>query len=493
MNELPIALESKDLLGLLLLLTGTLALTAVLLIWPRLRLPALFVMTAGAALTARFDLNIMSAYWYRGTTRGFEVTLFDVFALGLLFSSILLPREGESRWYWPKPLGLMVVFMLYCAAITAVSEPFIFGLYEISKLARGMVFFLAAALVVRRERDVSVLVVALAVMVILEGLTAARERVLLTMYRPAGTLEHPNSLSMYLCLVTPLLVAAACSTIAAWIRWLCWLAVIAAACTMVLTLSRAGLPIFSFVVLAALALCGSWRPTPGKLAVGSLAVVAIGALVLFSWPLLTQRFGQATLREEYFDAQGESRGYYFRQAAVILDDKPFGVGLNNWSYWVSKEYGKPLGMRYENYDNIVYAPPSDLLPMYRWAAPAHNLGALTAAELGWAGLALLLVLWFRWFTLGAGFLFERRPDVLHRLGVGLCLGMLAVFLQSFTEWTFRQTQIFLTFNILAGVLASLVALKQRERAEVMATEQEVVEEWPLDDAGQPLPQSAYQN
>jgi hypothetical protein len=27
----------------------------------------------------------------------------------------------------------------------------------------------------------------------------------------------------------------------------------------------------------------------------------------------------------------------------------------------------------------------------------------------------------------------------------------------------------------------------------MATEQEVVEEWPLDDAGQPLPQSAYQN
>jgi len=491
MNQLPIALESKDLIGLLLLLMGTVAMTAVLLFWPRLRLAAFFIMAAGVAATARFDLNIMSAYWYRGTSRGFEVTLFDVFALGLLFSSLLSPRADAPRWYWPKGLGLMLIFLLYCIGITVTAEPYIFGLFEVSKMVRGLVFFLAAAMFVRRERDVAALVVALSSTVLIEALIATRERVMLGIYRPGATLEHPNSLSMYLCMVTPLLIAAGCSTLNVWIRRLCWLAVVAAAGTMVLTLSRAGLPIFFVICGITLAWCGSWRPTPGRVAFGFFAVAALGVFVMYSWPLLTQRFGQSTLREEYFDAPGESRGYYFRQAGIMLDDKPFGVGLNNWSYWVSREYGKPLGMRYENYDDIVYAPPTELLPMYRYAAPAHNLGVLTVAEIGWIGFALLSALWLRWLSLGAGFLFSRRPDILHRLGVGLCFGMFAVFLHSFTEWTFRQTQIFLTFSLLTGVLASLVTLKQRERVAARETDDEIEEEWIEEDLNQPLPQTAY--
>lgn len=487
MNELPLAIESKDLIGLLLLFLGTVGTTAVLLIWPQLRLAVFFLMAAGVAATSWFDLNIYSAYWYRGTSRGFEVTLFDVLALGLLFSSIISPRPDQPRWYWPASLGLMVIFLGYCVTTTLMATPVVFGLYEISKLVRGLVFFLAAALVVRRESDLSVLVLALATAVCIETLMALRERLLLDVYRPAGTLYHPNSLSMYLCLATPVLVAAACSTLAPWICRICWVAVAGAALTMVLTLSRAGLPVFFVVTGATLAWCASWRPTPGRFALGLLALVALGGIVLKSWPLLAERFGQATLQEEYFDAKGESRGYYFRQAAVILEQKPFGVGLNNWSYWVSREYGKPLGMNYESYDDIVYAPPSDLLYTYRYAAPAHNLGVLIAAELGWIGLGLFLVLWLRWLMIGAGFLFSRRPDALHRLGVGLCFGMLAVFLHSFTEWTFRQTQIFLLFNLLAGVLASLHALKRAERVAVTEDAPEPLEDW---DAAQPVPVSA---
>jgi hypothetical protein len=485
------ALESKDLVGLLLLLVGSVVLTAAMLFWPRLRAPAFFLIAAGIVTSRWFDLSIYSAYWYRGTTRGFEVTIFDTLAIGLLCSTLLSPRPGDTPpRFWPASLGMMLVFLLYCAGSTLVAEPFIFGLYELSQIVRAILYFLAAAMFVRRERDVSVLVAGLALAVGFEAAMAFRERLLLGMYRPGGSLEHPNSLSMYLCLTTPVLIAAACSTLGPWIRRLCWAAAIAAAGTMVLTLSRAGLPVFLVTSGGALLWCASWRPSPSRLAVGVIVLAGLSALVMKSWPLLAARFGQSTLQEEYFDAQGESRGYYFRQADVILEHKPFGVGLNNWSYWVSREYGRPLGMIYQNYDDIVYAPPSDLLPMYRYAAPAHNLGVLTVAEIGWIGLALMLVLWLRWLTMGAGFLFSRRPEPLHRVGIGIWFGLLAVFLHSFTEWTFRQSQIFLMFHLLVGVFASFIALKRIEAANAREEiGEEAIDDWSGAPAAEPATMS----
>jgi len=494
MNELPIAIESKDLIGMLLFPALIVAASAALLVWPLLRSAAFFALAAGLVLSSWFDLNIYSAYWYRGSSRGFEISLFDVLAFGLLFSSWLAPRPGEMRRFWPASLGGMLVFLFYCVGNTIASEPAVFGFFEVSKLVRGIVIFLAAAMFVRRERDLSVLALGLAAAVIGESLLAVRERVFFDVYRPTGTLDHSNSLSMFLCLVTPVLIAAACSTLAPAVRRCCWVAVVAAAGAMVLTLSRAGLPIFGAVAGATLAWCISWRPTPGRFALGALALVVLGGVVLKSWPLLTERFGQATLQEEYFDSPGETRGYYFRQAGVILAERPFGVGFNNWSYWVSREYGKAVGMNYENYDDIIYAPPSDLLYMYRYAAPAHNLGVLTAAELGWVGLALLLALWARWLTMGLGFLFSRNPAAMHRLGVGVTFGLLGVFLHSFTEWTFRQTQIFEMFHLLVGVLAALLALKKARAVAVDEEEAEAVtdEDWDLDPVAEPASASPLQ-
>ncbi len=477
MTQFPIFVETKDLVGLLFLGGGVLGMTLAMLFWPNLRLAGLFVIAAGVPASGLFDLNIYSAYWYRGTTRGFEVTLFDVVALGMLFSSLVSPRENQRRWYWPASLGLMLIYLAYCTVTTLLATPVVFGLYEVSKLVRGIVFFLAVALFVRRERDLGILVLALAVAILVESALSIRERLLLDIYRPAGTLSHPNSLSMYFCMVTPVLIAAACANFAGWVRWTCWAAVLAAACAMLLALSRAGLPIFLVIVGGTLAWCGSWRVTPPKIVAGLAALVILTAVGIKAWPSIVERYGQATLQEEYFDASGESRGYYFRQAGVILDDHPFGIGLNNWSYWVSRDYGKMLGMHYENYDDITYAPPSEVMPMYRFAAPAHNLGVLTAGEIGWIGLGLMMALWLRWLGMGARFLFSRQPDVFHRLGVGLCFGCLGVFLHSFTEWTFRQTEIFLSFNILAGVLAALLAIKREAAAAETVPELAPAEEW----------------
>lgn len=476
MIHLPITFQPKDFIGLALILIGTGSSTALLLLWPRARELAFGLMLFGAIFTEKLSINIYSAYWYRGTTRGFEVTFIDILAVALLLSSLLLPRPGQPRWYWPAGLGPMSCFLLYCTVSVFFASPMILGLFELSKLVRGIIFFLAAALYVRRERDLAVLAVALALAVGLEGALSLRQRYLEGVYRVTGNLDHPNSLSMYLCLATPVVLAAATSTLPAGVRRLCWAAVLAGTVTVLLTLSRAGIPAFALSVGGALAFCVSWRLSFRRLAVGGLVLLGVAGLVAKSWPLLVARFGQSTLEQEYIDPDdGESRGYYFRQAGVILEDQPFGVGLNNWSYWVSKKYGAPLNMHYEDYADITFAPPNDLLPMYRYAAPAHNLGVLTAGELGWTGLAVFAVVWLRWFRLGAGFLRPRCADPLRRLGVGLGFGLGGVFLQSMTEWTYRQTQIFLTFHLIAGVLACLHSLKQAPDAPADAS---AADAWP---------------
>lgn len=480
-HHLPIAIESKDLIGMILLLVGAGVSTLVLLLWPRLRDVVAFLLAGGTAATTFVDLNIYSAYWYRGTTRGFEFTAFDPLALGLLVACVVAPQMGRPRWFWPASLAPLGLFLGYCLMTTVWSEPAIFGLYEISKWLRGVVYFLAFAFHVAQSRNLTPIVLGFAGAACAEGLLAMRARFLLGEYRPGATLTHANSLSMYLCLVAPVLIAAACSEINVWLRRLCWVGVGCASVGVVLTLSRAGLPIFILVCVASLAWCGSWRPSPTTLLAGLVGLVAFTGLLIKSYPLLMERYGQATLEDEYFNAPGESRGYYFRQAAVMLRDQPMGVGFNNWSYWVSKEYGKALGMHYEAYDNIVYAPPSDLLYIYRFAPPAHNLAVLTTAELGWAGLALLLLVWARWLQVGFSFLFSRNPDPLWRTGIGIFFGITGVFLQSVTEWTFRQTQIFLTFSVLVGALAALYALRQRDAVEAM-DEEPVADDWTTEPA-----------
>jgi hypothetical protein len=193
------------------------------------------------------------------------------------------------------------------------------------------------------------------------------------------------------------------------------------------------------------------------------------------WDQISARYAEASLTEEYFDEGSEGRGVYIRWARAILDDHFFGVGLNNWSYAVSKTYGPQSGFRYEDYDDIKVDPEKAELSSVHRAAPAHSLAALTAGELGLPGLFIFGLVWLRWFAMGAGFLWRRlNPDPLHRLGLGFLFATTGIFLQSVTEWTYRQSTLFLMFHLMMGGLASLRYARRRAAREPVP---EWEEEW----------------
>jgi hypothetical protein len=469
-------MEAKDLIGGSFILAATLGGIIAASFSGRARDIAFFLMVALCAVTYKIDVNFQSHYWYRGSTRGFEVSMVDILAWSVLASSFLFPRGGGRRWFWPASLGFLLLYFLYACGNVAFSDPKIYGVFELSKILRGILFFLAAAFFIRSERELGILVFALCCAVCFEGAIAFRERVLQGIYRVPGTIDDANSFSMYLCTVSPVFVAAATSTLPKWLRWFSGAAIASATVCVVLTISRAGIPIFALVMLGTAIWCVSWRITFSKIAAIALIALCVGGLIYKSWDLLVYRYTSDSLESEYMDkGKFESRGYFLRLAKIISDDRFFGVGLNNWSYWVSKKYGVLLGTPYEDYDDLTYAPGKQLLPSFHYAAPAHNLAALTVGELGIPGLVLFSLLWLRWFQMGASFLWPRVPDAMHRLGVGILFGACGVFLQSITEWVFRQTHIFLTFHAMLGALASLYWIKRKSRRRAF-DEQPVQEE-----------------
>jgi hypothetical protein len=447
--------SEKELIALLLLTGIGVAATAACLVFPRLRDFAFFGVITGAAFSERMDVNFFSQAWYRGTTRGIEVSLVDLLAFAVLVSSIVLRRtDGLRRIYWPRTLGLFLVYLGYCTFSVYESDPQIFGIFELSKIIRGILIFLCGAFYLRSPRELVLLAFALGCVVCIETTYALRHRVILRLDRVAGTLPHPNSLSMYMVLIGPILVAAATSVKDFRLRYFFGITAACSTLTAVMTVSRTGIAVALLTMVLAMAYCCSWKFSFKKLfAIGGAALIGV-TLFAIMWPKIKARYEENDFAGEYVEIQGENRGIYLRWAFMIAEDRPRGVGLNNWSYWVSKDYGHRIGeFKYNEYI-LGQTEDDERSDRGTYAPPAHNLLALTLGELGKPGLYIFGLLWLRWMAYGIPFIW-RRSDPLARWGVGLMLGIFALFLHNLTEWTYRETTIHFTAHIVIGGLIGL--------------------------------------
>lgn len=478
-------METKHYIALVVLLAVGCGTTLITIFSQRMRDLAFLAMVALAVLAERgsFDVNFLGQYWYRGTSRGMGVSLIDVLGLSVLTASLIAPRYARRPWFVPAGFFVYLAYFGYCIFSVTRAWEWTYSLWELVNIPRAMLIMMAGAAFVRTRRELALLVFGICISVCIQAAYATNQRVVRGMFRPPGTLDHANSLSMYICTVAPVLLAAALSDWHKYLRWVAFVCLAIASVTVLMTLSRAGLPIFAFVIAGTAVMCTTWRVTRKKIII--VAVIGIGTAAMLgkSWDMLKVRFGSATFQEEFVAIEGENRGIYWRWAKMMVDDDPFGVGLNNWSYAVSKVYGARVGFWYEDYDDIKVAPEKADIPSIRYAPPAHALAALTLGELGIIGLLIFLGVWFRWFQMGAMFLWRRlNRDPMHRIGIGCFFGIIGIFLQSVTEWTYRQPALFLTFHLMMGALASL----SYERRRAVVPEEERTGERIIHIAGVPI-------
>jgi hypothetical protein len=467
-------MDFKTLFGLTVIPAAALAglIVACLGRWIRDVFFVLLVFTA--PMIEFLDINYVSRDWYRGVERGFEIAIADILALSLLGSSVLFPPKGRRRLYWPPALGIMLLYFLYACFNVAIAEPKLFALFGLFRMFRGLMLVLAVAFYLRSEREVRLLVLGVCMLVAFECLLALKQRYLDGEHRVYGTLDESNSLSVLLCTTAPVLVAGLNARLPKLLRVFCALTLPLACVGEVLTISRAGVVIIGIVLLATALSTATLRLTPRTIGVGLLVLLGATGILAKSWKTLASRYEESTLKQEYENKKNLGRGYYIRVAVAIAGDRFFGVGLNNWSYWVSNEYGPKLGYRFVPYWGTDQPPPEVLPPGSNvdmpQAAPAHSLGALTLGELGIPGVLIFTVVWLRWFQMGSSFLRPRDPAPLRRIAIGIFFGLLGTFLQNLTEWAYWHIPIYYTFHILLGALMSLYYIKRTEkRAAVAAT------------------------
>lgn len=355
---------------------------------------------------------------------------------GFVLSLVHLPLTAlyliwAGRWlveHIPSPIstrGLMPLVAFFGVAIISILQGgnLLFGAFDLFALLGSIALFVYASSELRTKRELQIVLTALFITVVMQGLIAAGQHLthsslgleffgayarleaqtgLTPLTRVGGTIGHPNALARFFDLLLPLGIGLLLSPIRGWGRLFLGMAVVIGGLGLVLTLSRGGLVATGIGSTFILFLSIRRRAGLARAICGSmLAITFLLALVLGTSSLVQKRF----FRDDYKAAYG--RVPLMQVAVNMIRNNPFfGVGLNN-------------------YNEI--APKYDTTPQQvtsAWNAPVHNLFLYIAAQTGLLGLVcylLFLLTVFRslWSAI-------RAPDPLIAwTGIGVAVGLIA--------------------------------------------------------------------
>lgn len=389
------------------------------------------------------SINFISMETYRGPDRGFEVTLTDLIAWGLILG-LTIRFPTRLCWVPYNSLWIFAFFGLACWTTVLAPDRLIAG-FTLFKFLRVYAVFWCVVNCLRVGASLTYVRAGLvAVGALMTGL-ALKQRYLDGIIRISGPFDHSNTIPSYLNLVIPLLLIwALCDRHLSQAQVLASVAaVFGMAFSVTATLSRAGL------VLAAGGLAGGlvWANLRAKshrvTAVSLLVCLAMAVGSLKAADTMVNRFQTAP------EASEGARDEFAAAAAMMVRDHPMGVGLNSFSH--------VLTATQEYRQHFVYMAGE------AQGGVVHHIYLLTLAEMGYAGLAVFALILARFAWL-AGRHAWRSRELEGDLLFGLLLGLCALYFVGFLEWTLRITPVFYLLAICAGLCVALAeTVRQRRR------------------------------
>ncbi len=413
----------------------------------RLKYLALIGMVISFLFNSQFSINILSMEQYRGPVRGFEVTLADIIAMGLILGMLL--RTG-SKIVW-KPRFTFLLFGFFILAVINVynSEYQMYGWFAIWQLFRmGIMYWCITNFFATEEyslTSIRVLMASYTLTALILGLIAVKQKYLDGTYRIYAFFDHSNTVPsfalIFLCVLLVWLVSDVNLNKFHYVLTL--MSVLGMTVAILATGSRTGIVMAGGSITAAL-IISNFRTRNIRITFTTIFLVlcmALGGLMVID--TVIDRFLNAPKTSE------EARNEFEVAAIMMADDYTWGIGLNQYSQvlTVTQKYREHISvMRYETQAGV-----------------AHHIYLLTAAEMGYWGMIYFI------FIIGI-FIFSMIVNGLtwksleQRLLLALVVGFIAVFAIGLFEWVLRQSTVLYQLVVAAGFGQALITKVKRDKA-----------------------------
>jgi hypothetical protein len=367
---------------------------------------------------------------------GLQVSAIDLIAIAMYFSI----RHKTNKIHYHLP------FVLYLAAISlsmiSAEEPMA-ALFYVWQFIR-IYFFTVVVAKACTDPDVPPqLMKGMALGLAVQFFVVLWQKIGLGIIEPTGTFAHRNTLG----LIIHLVVFPHFSLFLAGQRQLQYTATSVfglAIASIIASRAALGFSVFGFAATFLLSLVR--RLTGWKAIVGIGSVLVAVAIAPIAASSLQKRFDIDPLVDGY-----DERAAFNRTALSMLEDNPFGVGVNHYSY-----IGKTRG----------YSVRAGVAPVEgSLNNTVHNAYLLAGAEAGYFGFIAFIMLLFcpLAVALRYSWLSDRR-DPRGDLLLGLAVGMIAVYVHSMFEYIIVIKEVQYVLAIAFGMTFGLAHQIKTERS-----------------------------
>lgn len=392
------------------------------------------------------DVTFLSYTNYRGDIRGVEFGVTDWLTITLAASMYLAPRWKRRRLYYRHPnqiiVALYISWLLVSVATATVPQ---FAFFGVTRVLRAYLLFWVAYNWLRSEEDVRFVIWVVVGITFYSFWQVLMDKYTRGIFPPRGSFPHQNSLVTFQNVMNFIVFAALMGDSPKLFdrrNLIYWGALGAGSLTSVATLSRGGMAtmvmgyMFMIPMLFFLKQKGAMLKKKGA-ALGVMFIAALPALAVVL-PEIIKRFETAPPESAH------ARDVFNELAKEMGDSSIFGIGLNNYSF-----AGGFLHYR-------------DSLPNIDQGGLAHHIYWLHFAELGPIGVTLFVLLMLGFMLPMVRFILQRREGIERILAVGILTGFVIAMLIGKLEWNWRQTQLMMTYFMLAGFALALPRV-ERER------------------------------
>ena len=393
-------------------------------------------------------INFFSHEFYRGTSRGMEISIIYIVAISVLLTLSILrgPRNLFPDW----GSRLYLLYFLFCLPSLRNADSRLYSFFELWKMVMIYLVFLAVYHYLEFSKgDFDIIMYGILIVVGVNFAVIVLQH-FQGYYQVRGVFPHQNSLAMYMLLAGMLFFSRYFNRTEGWRSKVFFIGFGMASAALVRTYSRGAIACYPMSGL--LTLYGSirYKFTFRKIYI-LLLILLVGTIGVAAFlPRVIERFEKAPA------ASGQTRKNLAIAAVNMMRDVPFaGVGINNWGIKINPPYnysrhreGKHYAADYK--DGIV-----------------ETIYLLVGAECGIPGLFMLLT-WFGFYWFSSIRLLRRlRGTPYFYIPAGALGGMSGIFLQSTLEWVLKQQ---INFMLLAIVFACLSYLNRHCR-EIVAEAQ----------------------